>query len=125
MAGLAHWKAEQPRGWGAAPRQNVAGSVLSAVHEELVARLASHPDDRWLGLAPGTGAVALRAAHAGAEVSALDVSRARVRTARRLAAKQGLTVRFEVGDAERLPHPDASFDVVSAHRVVFAARGRR
>ena len=45
-----------------------------------------------------------------------------VATARRLAAEDGLDVTFDIGDAERLPCPDASFDVVSsAHRVVFAA----
>ena len=60
-----------------------------------------------------------------AEVCALDLSPALVRTARRLAAQQGLAVRFEVGDAERLPHPDASLNVVSSvHGVVFAADHR-
>jgi SAM-dependent methyltransferase len=44
-----------------------------------------------------------------------------VETAKRLAAEQGLAIGFEVGDAEALPFPDASFDVVSsAHGVVFA-----
>lgn len=125
MTGLAHWQAEQARVWGAAAWQNIAEGVLSAVHEELVARLAPHPGERWLDLVTGTGAVALRAAGAGAEVSALDLSPALVRTARRLASKQGLAVRFTIGDAERLPYPDASFDVVSsAHGVVFAADHR-
>ena len=112
MTGLAHWKAEQARVWGSAAWQNIAESVLSAVHEELVGRLAPHPGDRWLDLATGTGAVALRAARAGAEVSALDLSPGLVRTARRLAARQGLAVRFTIGDVERLPYPDASTAVV-------------
>jgi SAM-dependent methyltransferase len=125
MNSLAHWKAEQARVWGSAPWQRIAESVLADVHEELVARLAPHPGDGWLDVAAGTGAVALRAARAGAIVSALDLSPALVRTARRLAAQEGLAVRFTVGDAERLPYPDASFDVVSsAHGVVFAADHR-
>jgi SAM-dependent methyltransferase len=103
-----HWKAEQARAWGSAPWQNIAEGVLSVVHDELVARLAPHPGDRWLDVATGTGAVALRAARAGTEVSALDLSPALVRTARRLAAEQGLAIRFTVGDAERLPYPDSS-----------------
>jgi SAM-dependent methyltransferase len=121
MTGLAHWKAEQARVWGSAAWQNIAESVLSAVHEELVTRLAPRPGDPWLDVATGTGAVALRAARLGAEVSALDLSPALVRTARRLSAKKGLAVRFDIGDAERLPYPDASFDIVSsAHGVVLA-----
>jgi SAM-dependent methyltransferase len=122
MTGLTHWKAEQARAWGAAPWQNIAENVLFAVHDELVTRLAPRPGEHWLDLATGTGAVALRAARAGAQVSALDLSSALVHTARRLAAKQALAVRFDIGDAERLPYRDASFDVVSsAHGVVFAA----
>jgi SAM-dependent methyltransferase len=122
MTGPTHWKAEQARAWGAAPWQNIAENVLFAVHGELVTRLAPRPGEHWLDLATGTGAVALRAARAGAQVSALELSPTLVHTARRLAAKQGLAIRFKIGDAEQLPYRDASFDVISsAHGVVFAA----
>ena len=41
--------------------------------------------------------------------------------ARRLAAAEGLAIRFDVGDCEDLPYDDASFDVVaSAVGVIFA-----
>ena len=107
---------------GSAAWQDIAASVLSAVHEELVARLAPRPGDQWLDVATGTGAVAVRAARPGAEVSGLDLPPALVRSARRVAATQRLAVRFDIGDAERRPCPGASFDVVSsAHGVVFAA----
>jgi 2-polyprenyl-3-methyl-5-hydroxy-6-metoxy-1,4-benzoquinol methylase len=122
MNSLAHWKAEQARVWGAAPWDS---SVLSPVHEELVARLAPRPSERWLDLATGTGAVALRAARAGGQVTAQDLAPALIHTARRLAAEEGLDVRFDVGTAEELPYPAASFDVVSsAHGVVFAGDHR-
>jgi SAM-dependent methyltransferase len=121
MTALDVWKAEQGRVWGSAPWQNIAERELFPVHDELVARLAPQPGERWLDLATGTGAVALRAARAGAEVTAQDLAPALIETARRLAGEQGLQIRFDVGDAERLPYPDASFEVVcSAHGVVFA-----
>jgi SAM-dependent methyltransferase len=120
-AALERWKAEQAGVWGSATWQNVAATVLFGVHDELVSRLAPQPGERWLDLATGTGAVALRAARAGAQVTARDLAPALLATARRLAGEQERSIRFDVGDAERLPYPDASFDVISsAHGVVFA-----
>jgi SAM-dependent methyltransferase len=121
MIDLDAWKAQQAGLWGSASWQNIAEQQLFRVHDELVARLAPRPGERWLDLATGTGAVALRAARAGAEVTAQDLAPALIDTATKLAAREGLQVRFDVGDAERLPYPDASFDVVSsAHGIVFA-----
>jgi SAM-dependent methyltransferase len=117
----AHWKLEQARVWGSASWQRIADTVLIQVHDDLVARLGPRPGERWLDLATGTGAIALRAARAGADVTAQDLAPALVETARRLAAEQRLSIRFDVGDAEHLPYAAASFDVVSsAHGVVFA-----
>jgi ubiquinone/menaquinone biosynthesis C-methylase UbiE len=122
MSALADWKADQGRVWGGASWQEIADGTLHPVHDELAARLAPQRGERWLDLATGTGAVALRAARAGADVTGLDLAPALIETAKRLAADQGLAVRFEVGDVERLPYDDALFDVVSsAHGVVFAA----
>lgn len=91
--------------------------------DELVARLAPSPGERWLDLATGTGAVALRAARAGAEVTGLDLAPQLIETAKRLAAEEGRRLRFDVGDAERLPYADAYFDVVSsAHGIVLRRR---
>jgi SAM-dependent methyltransferase len=119
---LADWKTAQAGVWGSANWQAIAEAELFHVHDTLVERLAPARGECWLDLATGTGAVALRAARAGAEVSAQDLAPELIATARSLAAEEGLPVRFDVGDAERLAHPDASFDVVSsAHGVVFAA----
>ena len=121
MTALADWKADQGRVWGAASWQEIAEGTMSPVHDELVARLAARPGERWLDLATGTGAVALRAARAGADVTGLDLAPGLIETAKRLAADRGLSVRFDVGDVERLPYADASFDVVSsAHGIIFA-----
>ena len=54
-------------------------------------------------------------------MTGVDLSPVMVDTARRLAGEQGVGVRFEVGDAERLPYEDASFDVVASALGVFLA----
>jgi SAM-dependent methyltransferase len=76
---------------------------------------------RWLDVGTGTGAVAARAVRAGVSVSGADIAPRVIRTANRIAAAEGLTIEFDVADAQALPYADASFDVVSsAHGVVFA-----
>src|SRR5712691_5068062 len=99
--------------WGSAPFENVADEV-SDVHDQLVAELDPQPGERWLDVATGTGAVAVRAARAGAEVTGSDLAPALIETAKRLAAEEGLSIDYEVADAEQLPYEDASFDVVSS-----------
>jgi SAM-dependent methyltransferase len=118
---LSDLKADQARIWGSASWQQIAERQLFPVHDELTARLNPRSGERWLDLATGTGAVALRAARAGARVTGQDLAPELIATARRLAATEGLSVRFDVGDAQRLDYPSASFDVVSsAHGVVHA-----
>src|ERR1700736_5570579 len=119
---LATWKAEQAKLWGSAGWQQIAEGVLAPLHAELVARLAPKHGERWLDLATGTGAVALRAALAGAQVTAQDLAPDLVATAGRRGGEHDAETRFDVGDAEQLPYPAASFDVVSsAQGIIFAA----
>ncbi len=106
--------------WGAAPWERFA-ETLAPLHDHLIAKLSPRAGERWLDAATGTGAVAIRAARAGAEVTGLDLAPRLVETARRLAADEGLAIRFDLGDCEDLPYDDASFDVVaSAVGVIFA-----
>src|SRR5712691_5185566 len=113
-------KARQGEVWGSAPWERVA-PLLAPVHEHLVRVLHPRPGLRWLDVATGTGALALRAARAGADVTGVDLAPGLIATARRLAAEEGLAVRFEVGDAEALPCEDASFGTVSsAMGIIFA-----
>jgi SAM-dependent methyltransferase len=106
--------------WGTAPWERVA-ETMADIHDRLVAGLDPHPGERWLDVGTGTGAVAQRAARAGADVTAVDFAPAMIDTARRLAAEQDLAIEYEVADAQALPFAGASFDVVSsAHGVVFA-----
>lgn len=106
--------------WSSGPFEELAAGSAPA-HDALVASLAGAPAERWLDVATGTGAVAIRAARAGADVTAVDIAPRMLATARRLAAAAGVLVRFDLGDAQRLPYADAAFDVVSsAQGVVFA-----
>jgi SAM-dependent methyltransferase len=56
----------------------------------------------------------LLAARAGADVTGLDFAPRLIETARRRARDQGLSVRFDVGDAEALPCAASSFDAISS-----------
>ncbi len=113
-------KPRQAEMWGSAPWERVA-ETLAPLHDHLVEELSPRAGERWLDVATGTGAVAIRAARAGADVTGLDLAPRLVETAKRLAAEEGLAIRFDIGDCEHLPYDDASFDVVaSAVGVIFA-----
>src|SRR4029079_12202930 len=97
--------------------------IIEASAEEFVTRLALKSGDRLLDVACGSGNVALPAARAGAVVTGVDIATNLLEQARSRAAAEGLTVRFDEGDAEKLPYPDASFDaVISMFGVMFAPR---
>ena len=103
--------------WGGADYDSLARE-LAPVHERLVSALEPRQGERWLDLATGTGEVALRAARAGAQVTALDISAPLLEQAR--AKPGGNEVDWVLGDVQRLPFDAASFDVVaSSFGVIF------
>lgn len=110
-----------PALWSAGNWDAVA-RTMAPIHDRLVEVLAPQPGERWLDVATGTGAVALRAARAGAEVVGIDITPALIEVAQKHAAQEPVSIRFDVGDAQELPYEDASFEVVSsAHGVNFAS----
>ncbi|HEY9482061.1 MAG TPA: methyltransferase domain-containing protein [Micromonosporaceae bacterium] len=78
---------------------------------------------RLLALGCGTG-VEVRAlrrrTRPDAAIVGIDHSPVLIDTARRLTADEGLdhNVRYETGDAHRLPYPDDEFDIVTLHTLI-------
>jgi ubiquinone/menaquinone biosynthesis C-methylase UbiE len=106
--------------WGIGAYERLAAR-FAPVHDRLVELLDVQPGERLLDLATGTGAVAIRAARAGALVTGLDLAEPMLAKARVAAEEAGVDIQFELGDVEHLPYDDASFDVVaSAFGLVFA-----
>ncbi|MFG3437423.1 class I SAM-dependent methyltransferase [Nonomuraea sp. NPDC047897] len=109
--GFEELKKRQSAVWGAGPYERLPEHYRPLLDH--VARVAAvRAGERVLDVGTGTGALAVRLARAGAEVTGVDLAPALVETARRLAGAEGLPVRYEVGDAEALPYGDAAFDVV-------------
>src|SRR5882757_6125504 len=91
--------------------------------EQFVSRIKIQPGMKVLDVACGTGNVTLPVARAGATVTGVDIAPNLLEQARVRAAKEGLKIQFDEGDAESLPYPDASFDIVlSMFGAMFAPR---
>jgi 2-polyprenyl-3-methyl-5-hydroxy-6-metoxy-1,4-benzoquinol methylase len=77
-------------------------------------RLGIKPGVELLDVGCGAGQLALIAARAGARVTGCDIAPNWLEKARERAAAEGLSVKFEEGDAEALPYADGQFDVVAS-----------
>lgn len=90
---------------------------------ELLTSMQIAPGSRLLDVACGAGQLAIPAARTGVKVTGVDIATNLIEQARARAAAEGLSARFDEGDAEQLPYPDASFDtVVSLIGAMFAPR---
>ncbi|HSI88630.1 MAG TPA: class I SAM-dependent methyltransferase, partial [Pyrinomonadaceae bacterium] len=97
--------------WEAGDFSKVAQHIEQAARE-FVGGLEIKPGMKVLDVACGSGNLALLAAERGAEVTGIDIAENLVNTAKRRAAKTGLEIKFEQGDAESMPYEDNTFDLV-------------
>jgi SAM-dependent methyltransferase len=99
----------------------VIGTTLQIVGELLCEAVDLRAGERVLDVAAGNGNATLAAARRFARVTSTDYVPLLLERGRRRADAEGLDVTFEVADAEALPYPAASFDVVvSTFGVMFA-----
>ncbi len=108
---LAAVKARQHGAWSAGDYA-VVGTTLQIVGEQLCEALDLRPGSAVLDVAAGNGNATLAAARRWCDVTSTDYVPALLERARARAAADGLTITFREADAEALPFPDASFDVV-------------
>src|ERR671917_1041872 len=97
------------------------GNTLVIMGELLCEAVNVHAGDKVLAVATGNGNAAISAARRFCDSTGIDYVPELIEQARRRAEVEGLEITFDVGDAEDLPYPDASFDVVlSTLGVMFA-----
>lgn len=107
---------------GGAAYDEISRAISDAI-EHCVRRLDPRPGERVLDVATGTGWTSRRVAEMGARVTGVDIAADLLDAARAKARQLGLEVEYQLGDAERLPFADASFDgVISTFGVMFVAR---
>ena len=90
-----------------------AALFTTPIAGRLVRFAGVRPGEKALDVGTGTGVVAITAARIGAHVTGLDLTPALLEQARenaRIAHTENIV--WTEGDAEKLPYPDASFDVV-------------
>jgi ubiquinone/menaquinone biosynthesis C-methylase UbiE len=113
--------------WNAAAcgeKLHLPDETLASYEQQAAARYALEPEilgfadfARWRGrrvleIGVGLGADHARFAQAGAELTGIDLTERAIAHARRRLALLGLSSSLQVGDAERLPFADNTFDLV-------------
>ncbi len=91
--------------------------------QEFLDRINPPTGIRMLDVACGSGGLCLMAARKGLRVTGTDIAENNIAAARGRAKMEGLTIRFDQGDAESLIYRNESFDLVtSIFGAMFAPR---
>jgi 2-polyprenyl-6-hydroxyphenyl methylase/3-demethylubiquinone-9 3-methyltransferase len=105
-------KAKHRALWASGNYAAVAEELIPSLGPELVRACAVRSGQDVLDVGAGTGNAAVPAAELGATVIASDLTPELFETGRKIAADRGVDLDWVEGDAEALPFPDNSFDVV-------------
>jgi len=115
-------KAKQQAAWSSGDYA-VIGTTLQIVGEALCEAVDLRSNQRVLDVAAGNGNATLAAARRFADVVSTDYVTALLDRGRQRARAEGLDVTFQQADAEALPFPAASFDVIlSTFGVMFTPK---
>jgi ubiquinone/menaquinone biosynthesis C-methylase UbiE len=113
-------KEKQQKTW-ASGNYAMIGNPLVIMGERLCEAVDLRAGEKVLDVATGSGNTAISAARRYGDVTGIDYVPDLIGQARERAEAERLEITFEVGDAENLPYPDASFDaVLSTVGVMFA-----
>jgi 2-polyprenyl-3-methyl-5-hydroxy-6-metoxy-1,4-benzoquinol methylase len=105
--------------WALGDYHRFAKEMVWKVGPELVAACGIGPGQRVLDVAAGTGNVAIRAAEAGADVVASDVTPESLAAGELEARTLGVELEWVVADAQELPFADGEFDVSVANWMLY------
>jgi 2-polyprenyl-6-hydroxyphenyl methylase/3-demethylubiquinone-9 3-methyltransferase len=100
--------------WALGDYHRFATQLVWELGPVLVEACGIRAGQRVLDVAAGTGNVAIRAAAAGAQVVASDLTPENFDPGRREASAQGVELEWVEADAEALPFDDREFDVVTS-----------
>ena len=100
--------------WALGDYHRFATELVWELGPVLVEACRISPGQRVLDVAAGTGNVAIRAAEAGAQVVAADLTPENFEAGRREARARGVELEWVEADAEALPFEDGTFDVVTS-----------
>jgi ubiquinone/menaquinone biosynthesis C-methylase UbiE len=84
---------------------------------DLFAKLAGRKG-KLLEVGCGIGVDSIQLAKCGFDVTAVDLTESALQVAKEFAARRGATINFQLGNAEGLDFPDASFDAVYSFGVL-------